>query len=273
LAFSLVFALGFAACAGALDFYHSSATVVGLFNNLTGGSVNGLILRFSGPIVPGNAVGVGASLHLVSDTAGELSYSGPVTSNGTWEVDWQWDGSRLEYAAWLLDGIVVAEIPVHNPTATFGIAEGSTAGSFQFFAPGCADPDGYPLARYLWQWSDGASADGETVERSFAPGKYAVTLTVWDVDGNPASRTATFTVWQPAPRIYTLAIDVSEGGSVTVDPDEAAYAYGEIVTLTAVPSEGAVFTGWGGAASGCEPSVMLKITGDTTVTASFGWPT
>jgi hypothetical protein len=53
-----------------------------------------------------------------------------------------------------------------------------------FLGLGSSDPEGQPLARYAWTWSDGVGAEGYQVERRFDyPGFYSVTLTVWDVEG------------------------------------------------------------------------------------------
>jgi len=44
-----------------------------------------------------------------------------------------------------------------------------------------------------------------------------------------------------------------------------------VVTLTATPAFGSVFVGWGGACSGIRvPSCTVTMTGDMSVTATFG---
>jgi Tol biopolymer transport system component len=263
----VVLALCSSVAAESFDFYRSGPNAVGLFNNLTGSEVDGLLLRFSGPIEPRNAVGIGGDLLLDSNENGELQYSGFVVPNGTWEVDWAWEGPRLEYAAWLRDGAVVEEIPVHNPTATFGMMSVALQ-TVRFFAPGSADPDGLPLARYLWRWSDGAEAEGVFVERAFNPGEYEVTLTVWDVDGNQASRTRQFEILEPQ---YTLTINIAGQGAVVVQPYQAVYFNGDKVTLTATPAEHWDFIGWSGDLTGMDAQQTIAITGNTSVTANFDW--
>jgi uncharacterized repeat protein (TIGR02543 family) len=68
---------------------------------------------------------------------------------------------------------------------------------------------------------------------------------------------------------YTLEVDVEGNGSVTVDPDQAAYTYGDTVELTALPDLGWSFSGWSGDASGDSATTTVAIEGDTVVTATF----
>lgn len=76
--------------------------------------------------------------------------------------------------------------------------------------------------------------------------------------------TATFTR-----NTYSLTIDIIGSGSVYRVPDKNFYYYGEVVTLTATPSVGWVFSGWGGNLSGSANPVELTITGNMTVVATF----
>jgi WD40 repeat protein len=263
----LVSVLCLCAVAESFDFYRAGSDAVGLFNNLTGEEVDGLILRFSGSAIPTNAIGIGGSMQLASNQRGELQYSGFVVPNGTWEVDWAWEGPRLEYATWLHNGAVVGEIPLHNPTAAFGMMSVGVQ-SIRFFAPGSADPDGFPLVRYLWQWSDGVEAEGVSVDRTLIPGEYEVALTVWDVDGNKASRTGWFEILEPQ---YILTVNIVGQGAVAVQPNQAAYFYGDTVTLTAVPVERWDFIGWNGDLTGTNAQATITITGDMSATANFDW--
>lgn len=85
--------------------------------------------------------------------------------------------------------------------------------------------------------------------------------------------TATFTNNTP----YTLKTNVlsvggadgEAGGSVTIDPLQATYKYGDEVTLTAVPTPGWAFTGWTGTLNSTSPTETIIITSDTTIDATF----
>ena len=59
-------------------------------------------------------------------------------------------------------------------------------------------------------------------------------------------------------------------GYITASPDSTGrYQAGQTVTLTAVPTEGWVFTGWAGDASGSTNPLVVAMTGDKAVTARF----
>ena len=67
----------------------------------------------------------------------------------------------------------------------------------------------------------------------------------------------------------TLDVQTVGAGTVTVDPVQGLYAFGETVTLTATPDVGQVFAGWGGDISGLENPVQLLMDSSKTVTAAF----
>jgi Divergent InlB B-repeat domain/PKD domain/CHAP domain len=68
---------------------------------------------------------------------------------------------------------------------------------------------------------------------------------------------------------YFLTAGVTGDGSVSKNPDQAHYEYGDVVTLTAIPGEGQAFTGWSGALSGLVNPKSITMTGNKTVTATF----
>ncbi len=71
---------------------------------------------------------------------------------------------------------------------------------------------------------------------------------------------------------YTLATAVSGTGTVSASPapgDDAKYAFGTVVTLTATPGAGYVFSGWSGNASGSTSPITVTMDGDKSVTATF----
>ncbi|MDQ3291258.1 MAG: putative Ig domain-containing protein [Bacteroidota bacterium] len=68
---------------------------------------------------------------------------------------------------------------------------------------------------------------------------------------------------------YTLQVGITGSGRVTREPLQEKYADGTKVTLTAIPSEGYVFTGWSGDATGTNPSISLILDRNKKVTANF----
>jgi uncharacterized repeat protein (TIGR02543 family) len=75
--------------------------------------------------------------------------------------------------------------------------------------------------------------------------------------------TATFTL-----KTYSLTV-TSLHGTVSRNPDKAAYTYGEEVQLTATPETGWNFTGWSGDANGSANPTLVTMNGDKTVTANY----
>jgi hypothetical protein len=76
----------------------------------------------------------------------------------------------------------------------------------------------------------------------------------------------------PAPQTqYTLTVTCSpsNGGTVTKSPDQAQYASGTAVTLTANPASGYQFTRWEGGATGTANPVSVTMNGNKNVTAVF----
>jgi uncharacterized repeat protein (TIGR02543 family) len=71
------------------------------------------------------------------------------------------------------------------------------------------------------------------------------------------------------PDEYPLTVDTVGNGSVTVDPHQAGYHYGDVVTLTATADPGWTFAGWSGDLSGSANPATITITGDASVTATF----
>ena len=67
---------------------------------------------------------------------------------------------------------------------------------------------------------------------------------------------------------YTLAV-TSAHGTVTKNPDQATYHYGDLVQLSVIPTAGYTFTGWSGDASGTTNPVSVLIDGNKSVTANY----
>ena len=154
------------------------------------------------------AYGIGARLDLASSAEATLRYEGSVPPHGTFEIDWALDGTRILSASWITAFGTLVGIDIHSPTARLayvlplwgtdiccetGTCVSMTPVEVTFSGSNSYDPDGLPLVRYEWSWSDGASAVGETIRRVFGvPGTYVVVLVVWDAEGLSAVDTDTF---------------------------------------------------------------------------------
>jgi uncharacterized repeat protein (TIGR02543 family) len=107
-----------------------------------------------------------------------------------------------------------------------------------------------PAAGYVFAgWSGGLSGSANPA---------TVTMS-----GNKAV-TATFTQIQ-----YTLTVSTVGQGTVSRSPDQASYASGSTVQLTATPAAGWSFSGWSGDASGSSSPLTVSMTGNKAFTATF----
>jgi len=68
---------------------------------------------------------------------------------------------------------------------------------------------------------------------------------------------------------FTLTTSVTGSGSITRNPNMASYPAGTVVTLTAVPAAGFVFTGWSGDLSGSANPNTITMSANRSVTANF----
>jgi len=130
---------------------------------------------------------------------------------------------------------------------------------------------------YEWDFDNNGSTDSTLQNPSHnygTPGTYSVKLKVTDSDGSTdtLTRTAYITVNEA---LYTLTVNVTGSGTITSQPigincgsdcDET-YTDGTVVNLTAEPSDGFIFTGWGGDADCSDGSVSMSSA--KTCSASF----
>ena len=68
---------------------------------------------------------------------------------------------------------------------------------------------------------------------------------------------------------YTVSVNATGPGSVTLSPPTGPYAPGTVVTVTATPGANAVFNGFTGALSGTTSPQQLTVDADKTIGASF----
>lgn len=82
--------------------------------------------------------------------------------------------------------------------------------------------------------------------------------------------TATHTIMATFTNTYTLTVNKVGSGTVSLNPDQANYLPGTVVTLTAVPSATFSFAGWRiGAVVTTTNPVTVTMDGDKVVTATF----
>ena len=97
--------------------------------------------------------------------------------------------------------IVIAGPPPNQPPRAVisGPNGGLVGNTLTFDGSASSDPDG-SIVTFAWSFSDGATATGAQVSRTFnAPGSYNVVLTVTDNGGLSDTSTYTIQITQPAP--------------------------------------------------------------------------
>jgi len=276
------------------------------FSNETGMQVDGLLLKFAGPIDAPNWLAVGGGMVLESSIDGEIQLGGWLVPYGEILVDWPADHPRLTRAAWLVGGGIVEDLCVSCPTARIRITPSSPlAGEEVLFQSLSIDPFGGRLVQYEWEWDDGVAASGEVAQRTYvSPGRHEVTLTVWDEDHETGTETKRFSVSEvqeqftltvnslvnvslPFPlfpigfRVYGPGIDFGFGLEGSPDPpffvgtpvgtdNSETYPAGSSVTLTAeTTGPGIHFTSWMGCSSTSGTTCTINMDRDTTVQAVF----
>lgn len=68
---------------------------------------------------------------------------------------------------------------------------------------------------------------------------------------------------------FTLSISVLGGGTVSLDPIQDDYGYGDQLTLTATPTGENLFVGWSGAVAETESTITYEMTANATSGAEF----
>jgi hypothetical protein len=131
--------------------------------------------------------------------------------------------------------------------------------------------------------TDGKYPDGEivTLTASANPG-YNFSSWSGDASGGATSVqvtmngnmsvTANFVAIPPTGYSLTIHRTPSNGGNVSANPppgNDGKYASGDVVTLTATPSQGYEFVNWTGAVSGSTTTTQVTMNSDKTITANF----
>ena len=117
---------------------------------------------------------------------------------------------------------------------------------------------------------------GDAVTLTESPGN-GYTFSSWSGDGTGTGTTRTVTVTGNmsvtatfTQNTYSITTTVAPTGGGTVAPNAPGpYHYGDIVLLTESPSNGYIFSGWGGDGTGTGATRTVTVTGNMVVAASF----
>ena len=104
-------------------------------------------------------------------------------------------------------------------------------------------------------------------------GNYSLLATPYSGGGGAGSPgtalTVAFSVIDQPAGPFTLATAVVGSGTVARNPNQATYASGTSVTLTATPAAGFQFGGWSGDATGAANPLTVTMSGNKSITATF----
>lgn len=84
------------------------------------------------------------------------------------------------------------------------------------------------------------------------------------IDGNKVV-TATFVQSEE----YRVVVTPNGEGTVTLEPNQAVYHYGDVVTIRAIPNGGQTFTGWSGDLNGDQNPATITVDGNKNIVAHF----
>ena len=121
---------------------------------------------------------------------------------------------------------------------------------FKIWEQGTSEPATWDL--------EGQGTNGET-----AGGSVVLVAHHVDADFGPV------TITPISAQRYTVSTSVSGSGVVSKAPNQADYALGDQVTLTAIPTPGYIFTGWSGDIVSASNPLNFSVAGNTAVTANF----
>ncbi len=177
-----------------------------LLTNLVANEVTGLRLTFSGPVASITAFGFFATASITKNEGGVVLITGSIPLGGMVNLEWPLEGPQITKAEWLEGSNAVGAIDVHspvlrvagtiNPVTSWPVA----VVRINLNALSSYDPDGRPLAKTEWLWSDGITQTGAAVTRgitNFNPANLItldVTVTVTDAAGEETARTLSFVI-------------------------------------------------------------------------------
>lgn len=190
-------------------------------------------------------------------------------------------GARPSFA---VDNVVVQATGDNTPPSVAVLApnggESWAVGSGQTITWNASDAAGVASVDLVYSTDGGTTfpftiALGEANDGSFAwtvpntpTGAAVVRVTAHDLNANSASDVSD-AVFSIARLTLSVTLAGTGSGSVSKDPDQPDYAFGQIVELIATPNTGSTFTGWSGDASGSANPLNVTMDANQSITATF----
>ncbi len=182
----------------------------------------------------------------------------------------------------LLGPLSNSTVPANTPVTTAITASDPEGDTIDLAAAGGTWPDttALPDGATFTEHGDGT---GSLQWTPITPGVYTISFLARDFSGRKdgtwnSAQTVTYVVYDTNASSFTMAVNISGSGTVNSSPtpdinctaDICSQTYGKqaMVTLTASPAAGFVFSGWSGACSGTG-TCTVAMSQARTVTASF----
>lgn len=193
--------------------------------------------------------------HKIARTPYMTSY-GPDTLDVAVSPDTADPGMPIELTATVTDQRLPIDTPRPIHAAEYFIGE-----------PG-EDGTGIPMAPADGEWGGYSEDVIATIDTSELPiGLHYVLIHGQNDLGDWGPFTAVFLLVEQGE--YGVEVSVVGEGEVAVEPDEAIYYYGDVITLTATADIGWFFDSWSGDVEGDDEVVTHTVVGETNVTATF----
>ncbi len=141
-------------------------------------------------------------------------------------------------------------------------------GSSLDFSVGASDPNNDSLT-YKWYLNSTEQAGETSSSWTYSPLSASVCTVKVEVSDGSETVSHEWNVNVEVPE-FTLTVNVVGTGDVVITPEQVIYLYGDMVTLNAtITDPDWEFVGWSGDVSSSENPLMIEITADTTITATF----
>lgn len=207
--------------------------------------------------------------YLLTEQSRQAGSTRNAAAPGTYAMTWSFSQNR-QYAHAIVEirarpASVTCSYSISPSTASHVSAGGT--GTFQVSASsGCS-------------WSASSDMSWITITSGGGSGDGVVTYTVAGTTsvsartGRITIQDRIFTITQTGTAVVDLTLNIlanpSDGGRVERSPNQALYAPGTSVALTAIPTTGYIFSGWSGDASGTANRISVLMDRSKVVTANF----
>lgn len=209
-----------------------------------------------------------------------LPYGAPTSA---WDPtnDWSYQGvndvlKKTENIPMYADGeFVFGKTPGDDPVdvPVTGVSVNPTSLSLKINASAqinaTVSPSNATDKRISWSSSNPAIASVNASGNVIGLTEGTATITATTTDGGYTASCEVVVTEDVTPDKFTLNTLTNGEGSITLSPSGGIYDEGTVVTITANPASGYIFTGWSGDLNGSTNPATITMNADKSVTATF----